>query len=78
MPSLYQSKSVNTLWRQLSRQASKTTLGWPSTLIIKTWDVAWDQWEHRNGILHGNLTIVTVKEIERIEATIRNEFDTGR
>jgi len=59
-------------------QSRKTTLRWASALIRKTWEVAWDQWEHRNGILHGNSTIVTFEEIERIELNIRQEFSTGR
>jgi hypothetical protein len=25
---------------------------WTTMLIKKLWNVAWDQWEHRNGILH--------------------------
>jgi hypothetical protein len=49
-------------------QSSKTTLRWASALIRKTWEVAWDQWEYRNGI--------TVEEIERIELTIHQEFST--
>ena len=32
----------------------KTGLRWLSSLIQKLWDVAWDQWNHRNGILHDN------------------------
>ena len=30
----------------------KNTLRWTAALITKLWDVAWDQWEHRNGIVH--------------------------
>jgi hypothetical protein len=25
---------------------------WLSALICKLWQVAWDMWEHRNGIFH--------------------------
>jgi hypothetical protein len=55
----------------------KTTLQWAYALIHKTWEVAWDQWEHRNRILHDNATIVTIEEIERIKLTICQEFSTG-
>jgi hypothetical protein len=29
-----------------------TGLRWLSALIHKLWQVAWDMWEHRNGVLH--------------------------
>jgi hypothetical protein len=59
--------------------SKKTTLRWTSALIRKTWEVAWDQWEHRiNGILHDKSTRVTIEEIELIELTICQEFLTGR
>ena len=45
-------------WEEV-QQAYLTWLGkkttgkrWLSALICKLWSIAWDQWEHRNGILH--------------------------
>ena len=33
-------------------KSRKTGRRWATLLIRKLWDVAWDFWEHRNGILH--------------------------
>ena len=30
----------------------RTGQPWVATLIQKIWDISWDQWQHRNGILH--------------------------
>jgi hypothetical protein len=56
----------------------KSTLRWASALIRKIWTVAWDQWEHRNRILHYKANAVSLEEIERIKLTIRQELSTGR
>ena len=61
-----------------SIKSRRTSLRWISALIRKLWEVAWDQWEHRNGILHGNENFVTLDEVESIELQVRREFDTGR
>jgi hypothetical protein len=49
-----------------------------SALIRKTWTVAWDQWEHRNGILHDKENNLTFEEIETLELKIPQEFSDGR
>jgi hypothetical protein len=36
-------------WFLLSR---KTGIQWLSALIRKLWQIAWDMWEHCNGVLH--------------------------
>ena len=33
-------------------KSRKSAKRWSTELIRKLWDIAWDQWEHRNGILH--------------------------
>ena len=38
----------------------KTGRWWITSLITKLWDVAWDQWDHRNSVLHDSET--TLKE----------------
>jgi hypothetical protein len=35
-----------------SLKSMKSGRRWVSALIRKLWTVAWDQWQHRNGILH--------------------------
>ena len=43
-------------------------------MIRKAWDVAWDQWEHRNDILHGDdQGIVT----QGFDAQIRAQYLQG-
>jgi hypothetical protein len=33
----------------------KTGKRWISSLIKKLWEIAWDLWEHRNGVLHDKI-----------------------
>jgi hypothetical protein len=67
---------VHKQWRQhmtrYYKEAGERRTGkrWTSALIRKMWDIAWDLWEHRNGILHDkhhgykNLTLVNkIKEL---------------
>ena len=35
---------------------------WLSELIRKLWNVAWDLWEHRNGILHKSDTSLSSQQ----------------
>jgi len=39
-----------------SRQTGRR---WVTVLIQKLWDIAWDLWEHRNGIVHEQENLVT-------------------
>jgi hypothetical protein len=45
-------------WRQrqaqyfIANNKRKSVRRWVSALIVKTWEIAWDLWEHRNGIEH--------------------------
>lgn len=57
----------------IQNQIANNSLRWASALIKKLWDIAWDLWEHRNGIEHMNdvqtLNIALNDKIEReIEA----------
>jgi Reverse transcriptase (RNA-dependent DNA polymerase) len=46
----------------------KTGKRWVTELIQKLWQVAWDQWEHRNGILHK-------KEERKVHELLSRETD---
>ena len=51
---------------------------WGAELLKKCMEVAWDQWQHRNGILHdkekkGN----EIQQQQRTEALVREEFEKG-
>jgi len=54
-----------------SRQTGKR---WLSQVIRKAWDVVWDQWEHRNGILHSADQIVIMQYTDN---AIRAEYQLG-
>jgi hypothetical protein len=38
---------------------------WVSLLNRKLWDVAWDQWAHRNGILHNTEHTLRMKQVDK-------------
>lgn len=39
---------------QLAHQQRSSVQRWVSALIFKLWEVAWDLWEHRNGVEHAH------------------------
>jgi hypothetical protein len=47
---------------------------WVILLIQKLWDVAWDMWEHRNGILHDKEQSIILQNLHN---DIREEFARG-
>jgi hypothetical protein len=57
--------NISVLWQEIQaqyfRERGKQNLGmrWISALIQNIWQVAWDQWEHRNAILHNSDKLVT-------------------
>jgi hypothetical protein len=50
---------------------------WVRELIKKLWGVAWDMWEHRNGILHDTVTPAKLRKIIAVNTKIQEEFDMG-
>jgi hypothetical protein len=40
-------------------RSSRTGRRWASAIVLKLWNIAWDMWEHRNGILHETENLVT-------------------
>lgn len=57
-----------------SKQTGKR---WVEALITKVWDVAWDQWQHRNGIAHGETTDEFCFDMDEIDCQIQDEFIRG-
>ena len=47
------------------------------SLISKVWDVAWDQWQHRNGIAHAQTEDKFRFDMDEIDCSIRAEFIHG-
>jgi hypothetical protein len=46
--------------------------------IQKLWQVAWDLWEHWNGILHNQSNIVTEEEVSKLNQTVQNLYFDNR
>jgi hypothetical protein len=55
-----QIRQWRTLQEEYFRRKSICTSGkrWSRAIILKLWDIAWDLWEHRNGIAHGKDSIL--------------------
>jgi hypothetical protein len=75
--------NISVLWQEILvqyfREIGKQTSGlrWTSALIQKIWQVAWDQWEHRNAILHNYENLVTQAESVMIAYRVQMELETG-
>ena len=50
---------------------------WTIQIIKKLWNVAWDLWEHRNGIRHDPLHPWKIAEAQSLKEAIRLEFRIG-
>jgi hypothetical protein len=40
----------------------------------KMWDIAWDLWDHKNGILYQSTNVVTDAELLIIDRNVHNNF----
>ena len=62
-----------------SLQSKKTGFRWHVALINKLFGVAWDMWEHRNGILHGDEDNHHHKQmVEEANLEIHQQFQLGK
>ncbi len=43
-------------------------------LIKKLWDIAWDMWEHRNGVLHDSENVVSSAHIHKLNWDVMETF----
>ena len=75
---------VHTKWKRLYEQTrmpqSKsryTGERWITALIKRLFEVSWDMWTHRNGVLHATQKSVNPAEAERLRLRIDEEFLTG-
>ena len=57
-----------------SRRSNKNGRRWLSAIIKKLWNIAWDLWEHRNGIVHDKQAGMTAAKLQQ---EVRNEFQKG-
>jgi hypothetical protein len=67
-------------WRQTQQEyfarigSARSPKRWTVALIQKLWDIAWDMWEHRNGILHDKDQSIILTALNN---DIRDEFKRG-
>jgi Fe-S cluster biosynthesis and repair protein YggX len=75
--------NISVLWQEIQAQyfreigKQNSGLRWTSALIQKILQVAWDQWEHRNVILHNSKNLVTQTESVMIASRVQMELETG-
>jgi hypothetical protein len=75
--------NISVLWQEIQAQyfqeigKQNSGLRWTSALIQKIWQVAWDQWEHRNAILHNSENLITQAEAVMIASWVQMELETG-
>jgi hypothetical protein len=75
--------NISVLWQEIQdhyfREIGKHNSGlrWKSALIQNIWQVAWDQWEHMNAILHNSENLVTQAEAVMIASRVQMELETG-
>ena len=54
-----------------------STKRWVSTLIQSLWDVAWDQWDYRNSVLHSPKHRPHQLLVQQLDAAISQEYQHG-
>ena len=66
-------------WRYVMDQhyrrigSKKNGKRWTTMLIQKVWEIAWDQWEHRNGILHDHDHHLLTQRTDRLISELYEE-----
>jgi hypothetical protein len=57
-------------------KSRRTGRRWTICLIKKLWDIAWDLWNHRNGILHHSENILALEEQREMDQRIKTTYET--
>ena len=66
-------------WRSLQQQyltkisSRRSGKRWLVALIEKMWQIAWDLWEHRNGILHGQENHLASEKLDKEITTVYHQ-----
>ncbi len=55
-------------------KSRRTGKRWVVSLIKKLCNIAWDLWEHQNGILHTETNLVSDAELRTLDRKIRSTF----
>ena len=75
---------ISKYWQQAQEyyleftKSPRTSKRWTTSLIQKLFNVAWDQWDHRNAILHNTENKFDQAESIKVDAAIREEFRIGK
>jgi hypothetical protein len=59
-------------------QAPCTGKQWITELIKKLWAVAWNQWEHRNRVLHEKENLISIQGLETLSFDITSTYQEFR
>jgi len=55
-------------------RSQRTGRRWTIAILQKLWNIAWDMWEHRNGILHENENLVTRSMTIQLNARVSRVY----
>jgi hypothetical protein len=58
-------------------KSTKSGRRWTIALIQKLWDIAWDLWEHRIGIVHDTANAELLHNMAEVDNNIRTQFTRG-
>jgi hypothetical protein len=58
-------------------RSRKSSRRWTTSLIRKLWDISWDLWEHRIGILHDASNAEILYNMAEVNDSIRDQFWHG-
>jgi len=63
-------------WASIQQQyynlgkSTRTGRRWATAIVMKLWNIAWDLWEHRNGILHEKENLITQSMTVQLNARV--------
>jgi hypothetical protein len=55
-------------------RSGRTGRRWVCAIVLKLWNIAWDMWEHRNGILHEKENLVTQAMQAQLNAKVTRVY----
>jgi hypothetical protein len=58
-------------------RSRKSGCRWTTALIQKLWDITWDLWEHRNGLVHAKENAETLHNMAETDGEIRAQYLRG-
>jgi hypothetical protein len=68
-------------WASIQQQyynlgkSTRTGRRWATAIVTKLWNIAWDLWEHRNGILHEEENLITQSMTVQLNARVSRVYN---